>query len=75
MPLGVVTVTASVSPSVPGGLVVVISSSLTTWNGTDVPPNMTAVAPVKNSPLSVTGVPPPTGPADGETTFNCGTSA
>jgi hypothetical protein len=51
-----------------GGVVVVISESLTTVKGVaGIPPNETPVAPVKFDPVIVTGVPPSDEPVAGET--------
>ena len=56
VPHGVVTVTSTVS--LPAGEVAVIWGAELTVGGTEVVPNLTAVAPLKLVPLMVTLVPP-----------------
>ena len=71
MPFGVVTVTSAVP--VPAGAVAVICVALTTLNElAAVPPNLTAVAPVKFAPVMVTPVPPDGGPVFGLTPVTAG---
>ncbi len=63
--LGVVTSTLA-APALPAGVVAVIEVELST--STEVaamPPNVTAVAPVKFVPVRVTACPPASGPEDG----------
>ena len=77
MPPGVVTVISTV-PAEPAGLVTVIDVALVTvippvvfaW-----PPNFTLFAPVNPVPVTVTVVPPPTGPVAGEIPVTVGTAA
>ncbi|GGO99706.1 hypothetical protein GCM10012280_66780 [Wenjunlia tyrosinilytica] len=71
VPPGVVTVTLTVPE--PAGAAVVIWVALTGVNDTDVPPNLTALAPVKPMPVIVTGVPPAAGPLVGLTPVITGT--
>jgi hypothetical protein len=67
VPPGPVTVTSTV-PGDPGGDTAVICESLLTVNElAGVEPKFTPVAPVKFDPLTVTEVPPVTGPAEGLT--------
>ena len=71
VPLGVVTVT-STAPAACAGEVAVIEVALTTVKLAAVPPNDTAVAPVKFVPLIVTLVPPAAGPLLGLTAVTVG---
>ncbi len=71
---GVVTVISTV-PAASAGLVTVIEVSLLTVIAPvafGVPPNMTSFAPVKPTPVMVTGVPPAVEPAVGETPVTVG---
>ena len=75
VPLGVVTVT-STAPAACAGEVAVIEVALTTAKlAAAVPPNDTAVAPVKLLPVMVTLVPPAIGPAFGLTALTVGAAA
>ena len=71
VPPGVVTVT-STAPAACAGEVAVIEVALTTEKLAAVPPNDTAVAPVKLLPVMVTLVPPAVGPAFGLTPVTVG---
>ena len=51
---------------------VVAETTVTELAGT--PSNVTPLAPVKSEPVSVTEVPPPTGPLEGEIDVSTGTS-
>ena len=63
MPPGVCTWMATLPSAVPGGLVVVIVVSSTTWKlGAATVPKRTALAPVKPLPMRVTRAPPPSAP-------------
>jgi hypothetical protein len=67
VPPGAVTAT-SAAPAVRAGVVAVMDVALFTVNAlAAVPPNDTAVAPVKLVPVRVTEVPPVVGPVAGET--------
>jgi hypothetical protein len=67
VPPGVVTVTSTVPPVALAGEIAVIEVALLTVNEVaDVPPNLTAVAPVNPVPVIVTEVPPAAGPLVGE---------
>jgi hypothetical protein len=65
VPPGVVTVT-STTP-LPAGLVAAMCVGSVTLKEAAVPPNVTAVAPVKLVPVIVTGVPPEVDPVPGDT--------
>src|SRR5947209_1244248 len=73
VPSGVVTVTSTV-PAVPAGLATVSWVSLCTSSPEPgLPaPKLTAVAPVKPPPITVTGVPPAVVPTAGLTAVTCG---
>ena len=74
MPPGVVTVTSTVP--VPAGEVAVIWLALLTLKEpAALPPNLTAVAPVKLVPVIVTLVPPADGPVFGLTLVTVGGAA
>ena len=73
MPPGVVTVT-STGPNAFAGVVAVIEVALATTVTpvAGMPPNVTAVAPVKLVPVMVTDVPPAVGPEFGLTLVTVG---
>ena len=74
VPPGVVTVVSTV-PAASLGVVAVISVELTTLKEVAaVVPNLTALTEVKAVPVIVTTVPPPLGPALGDTLVTVGTS-
>ena len=65
VPLGVVTSTLA-DPALPAGVIAVIEVELTTFTAVAaVPPNVTAVAPMKPVPVMVTDCAPASGPDDG----------
>ena len=67
VPLGVVTVMSTVVPIEPAGEIAVIEISLLTVNEVAaMPPNLTAVEPVKPVPVIATEVPPAARPVVGE---------
>ena len=67
VPPVVVTVTSTVPPVALAGEIAVIEVALLTVNEVaEVPPNLTAVAPVNPVPVMVTEVPPTAGPLVGE---------
>ena len=71
VPWPVVTVMSTVP--VPAGVAAVICDSVLTMNAAaGVVPNVTAVAPVKSVPVTVTVVPPWTGPEEGFTALTVG---
>ena len=75
MPAGVV-ITMLADPAGAGGVIVVISVSLTTVRlVATVLPKVTAVAPVKPVPMMVTAVPPAVVPDVGEMLVNVGAEA
>jgi hypothetical protein len=72
VPPGVMTVTSTV-PAAWGGEVAVIEvDELTVNDAAALAPNLTAVAPLRLLPLTVTVVPPATGPAAGLTPLTAG---
>jgi hypothetical protein len=72
VPPTVVTAT-STPPELPAGEVAVICvAESTVYVVTAVPPNATADAPVNPVPVIVTDVPPPVGPAFGDTELTVG---
>jgi hypothetical protein len=74
VPPGVVTVISTV-PVPAGDLMVSVVAELTVRTVPAVEPNLTAVAPVNPVPVTVTVVPPATGPAAGEIPVTVGTGA
>jgi hypothetical protein len=75
VPPGVVTVT-STWPSAPPGVVAVIEVSLlTVAEVAETPPNSTLDSGENPVPVMVTGVPPVSGPAEGETAVTVGTGS
>ncbi len=74
MPSGVVTMTSTL-PATAGGAVAVSVVAEVTVKMAGVLPKATAVALVKLVPVTVTEVPPPVGPLDGETPVTVGVSA
>jgi hypothetical protein len=71
VPPGVVTVTSTV-PLPAGEVAEMLLELLTVKVVAAVPPNFTAVAPVKFVPVTVTEVPLPAGPEDGLTDVTVG---
>src|SRR5690606_38361241 len=75
LPPGVVTAT-STAPAAWAGVTAVIWVALSTVKlAAGVPPNVTAVASVRSVPVSVTLVPPATGPVAGATAVRVGAAA
>ena len=73
VPAGVVTVTSAGPALVAAGLAAVICvPELTVNNGAGADPKLTAVAPVKPVPVTVTRVPPASGPLAGLTAVTAG---
>ena len=67
-----VTVTSTVAAASAGEVMVIEVAELTTRPVPAVVPNLTAVAPVKPVPVTVTGVPPAVGPLVGLTPVTVG---
>ena len=74
VPPGVVTLTSTVA-EVSAGEIAVICVFETDVTVPAVVPKSTAVSPVKPDPLTVTDVPPATGPAPGPTPVTAGTGS
>ena len=74
MPPGLVTVTATAPSAWAGTSAVMVSSSTTSKLVASSPPKVRSEVPVNPVPVSVTSVPPPTGPASGATSVIAGAS-